>query len=426
VPVDSLIRLHFSGKSGVFLCKVWVNDVLAYEYGVGFHADYAGPKSAANATTSAGYGAANGLRVVVDKTVDFASAQSVAVVYRYNDVTGRTISGMFQFQCADSTPPILDSIVLGKGSAKELVLTFSEPLATAEITLTSTDGHVPTISDVTITGAAVRVMLDDELSFQSTYTVSADVTDLAGNVAAIAMDTTTENFHIDCRGSMPEYWLSDLDDDDNLAKLCDLFSEVLSLSFKDVDYFRLLWDYDECYDAHVDAMIEGFGADGLLTEFVSNRKVLSVLFDIYRRKGIKIDLAGVINTLVGVRPYIEEWYDNAFQLDASYLDGPDHLIGDREIDPFEFQLIFGSWFEGKFQLDGSCLDGPDSLIGDITVDPFVVSEYTSLTTAQRQTVIRIVRAIKPANTMFKIVEPESTPVYFQLNESYLDGPHGLS
>ena len=110
VPVDCLIHLHFSGKNAPSVCKVWFNSTLAYEYGVGFHADYSGPKSTANTTTSAGYGAANGLRVLIDKTVDFTSHAYVEVEYHYEDSTGRLVAGDFRFTCADSTPPTLRSM----------------------------------------------------------------------------------------------------------------------------------------------------------------------------------------------------------------------------------------------------------------------------------------------------------------------------
>lgn len=426
VSVDCMIYLYFSGKAAPSVCKIWINDVLAYEYGVGYHADYNGPQSLAALKISAGYGAANGLRVIVDKVVDFMSAQYVIVRYRYEDATGRDIEGSFQFDCADSVAPTLDSVVLGKGSAKELVLTFSEPLATATVTLASTDGYVPAIASTTINGAVVYVKLDDELSFQATYSIEADVTDMSGNAATLSTKVTTENYHLNCREKMPQYWLDNLDEHGHLGRLCDLFSEVLSLSFKDVDYWRLVWDYDECYDVHVDAMIESMGAKGLLTEYVSKRKVLSVLFDIYKRKGIKNDLSGVIKTLVGVAPLIEEWWEDRFRIGYSKLNGPDRLIGDINIDPFEFRIIFGaSWFKNRFRIGYSKLNGPDSLIGDITVDPFLDEDDGSMSDVQRQTVERIVKAVKPANTTFIIVEPTLTPTYWRIGHSKLDGPDRL-
>ncbi len=430
VPVSSYIHLHFSGKSAPLVCKIWVNATLAYEHGVGFDPDYSGPKSTANTTTSAGYGAPNGLRVLIDKTVNFLSAQPVTVTYLYEDNTGRTLSGEFQFTCTDTTLPTLDSVVLGKGSAKEIVLTFSEPLASIDLTIVSMDGFVPAIASTTIAGAIVYVKLADELSFQATYYLRAYVTDLAGNTTPplmpITADVTTEDYHIDCRDKMPQYWLDKFDDDGNLRKLCNLFSEVLSLSFKDTDYYRLMWDYDECYDEHVDRMIESFGAEGLLTEFVSKRKLLSVLFEIYRRKGIKVDLAGVIRTLVGVAPKIEEWYEDRFRIGYSKLNGTDRLIGDRTLDPFHFRVIFeASWRKNRFRIGYSKLDGPDSLIGDIAVDPSLDDDDGSLTDAQRKTVERIVKAIKPANTTFTIVEPSETITYWRIGHSKLNGPHRL-
>jgi len=394
VPVDCLIHLHFSGKAACAFCMITVNDTVAYMYPPGaFDPDYSGPKSTANTTTSAGYGAANGLRVLIDKVVDFTSAQSVTVEYQYRDATGRTMQGTFLFACADSTPPTLDSVVLGKGSAKELVLTFSKPLATATITLSSTDGYVPDIASTSISGAHVYVKLADELSFESTYAITADVTDLAGNTPFPLLDTfTTENYHLNAQSKMPEYWLDNLDDDGMLAKLCDLFSEVLSLSHKDIDYYRLMWDYDECYDAHVDRMIESFGAQGLITEFITKRKLLSVLFEIYRRKGIKVDLAGVINTLVGITPQIEEWFDNRFRIGYSKIGGTDRIIGDYATDPFTFRVIFSR----------------------------------ALTDAERQTVTRIVKAVKPANTTFSIIEPVTLPTYFRIGYSKIGGPDKIS
>lgn len=382
---DAVLALYFTGKSGPQSLTVSVNGDTAYSYGTGFLAPYNGPYSSETLWKSQGYVDPNGIKVNVDRTGDYDAGASVRVDYAYEDDKGRALKGSFTFMVEDYAAPTLHRVVLGKGSARELLLYFDEALESASVDLTSDDGFVPGIVSTEITGSLVRVTLDEEMSFEASYEVSYTVADTSGNEASGAETVATEAYHLDCSEKMPAYWLARLDEDGNLKALCDLFSEVLSLAHKDIDYYRRFYDVDEAYSNHVTRHLRAFGGHGLVTDFVTERRLLRMLFDLYRKKGIKVDLPGIIYSLVGVTPQIEEWWEDKWTLGVSRLGEGTVLADGSESGPFTFRVIFGR----------------------------------ALTDAERQTVERALDFARPANTQYIIVEPVTEEGYWTLGVSKL-------
>lgn len=389
--VDSIITVSLSCRdTAPTLALVWIDDVLAFELGgtPEFKPGFQGGSSKKVAWQSTGCAANNNLDVYIDKQTPLPSRSTVRVRYLVMDGLSWSTDGSFTFDTEDADAPVLERTWIE--DQRTIALKFDEDIKTASATVTSGDGYVPGTPTVTVSGDTVLLTFADELSFASEYTVDYVVTDMSDEETDDEAVVSTDDYPVNVAArNVPEHWLN-TDEHGFLLKLANLVSEVVGLAHKDVDYMLSIYDVNEMYDAHVSDMLASFGYD-FLTGFVSDRKVLSLLFSIYKNKGVKEQMAGIIYTLVGIAPYIREWWTGKFVLDHDRLD---HgvLAGGTPTDCLTFTLVFSR----------------------------------ALTTDERRTVERVVEFIKPANTLCLIEEPTSKAGYFMLNHSKLNGSDVLA
>ena len=387
--------LSFSGLLDLDECCVFITvgalpEELVFELGGApeFKPGWAGAGSAKSLWTSVGFGFNNNIDITVQPQSNFPEQTKIVVRYYCSFGDGKNVQNSYEFTTRDESNPVpLRTIV---EDMRRIALEFDEDIAAGTASIASSDGFVPVTKSIATVGHWLVVTLTEELSFDSIYAVNYEVANAGGfsrtDTATIAMDDYPVKMQ--GRGRMPQHWMEqDREQDGLLDKLCNLANEVYGLAHKDIVYSLNLWDVDGAYSNHVRRILESLGYD-FLTTFVTDRKALSVLFDIYRRKGMRAHLPGIIYTLIGIQPVIHEAWEGVFILDESELDGDD-VLG----------------------------DGSDE--SEVT---FTVEFARILTAQERRTVQRILDFAKPSNALYLIVEPAvSGAALFTLDESELDG-----
>jgi hypothetical protein len=398
VPIDSLLYLSFSGLDQWAYCRIDVSvggaaPETAYESGVGFSPGWAGPGSAENGWQSAGFAFVNNnLDITIEKETPWPEKSEIVISYRFDCVDGTWVESQYRFSTADETAPVFQRATVE--DMRRISLEFDEDLSQDSVAMTeallvlgSGNGFVPDIKEITASGRFLHIVLTEEMSYNAMYMVKFRVADMSGNITDAGELVTMPDYPIKVQapGRMPQHWIAqDREGEGNLDKLCNLVNEVLGLAHKDIVYSLDAWNADRAYSNHVRDMLKSLGYD-FLTKFISDRKAMTVLWDIYRRKGMRAHLPGIIYTLVGVQPAIEEAWD-------------------------------GVWTIGEDVLGETTVVGDGSDVSEVT---FRVVFSRALTDEERQTVRRVLDFAKPSNTLYVIDEPTEAVGIWTIGESVL-------
>ena len=182
IPVECSVFLRLSATSEAAGVRITINGAVAFENFAGpanFYSPWDGPGSAFTPHASPGSGVNNEADVLLDHTSDYIGAEHVVVGYEFADVAGRTLAGMFDFTVEDAVAPVFERVIVEE--RRRIALRFDKVLADATLTLSSVNGFVPAVADAGVDGTDAYLLLADDLSFASDYSIAYRVIDLAGN-----------------------------------------------------------------------------------------------------------------------------------------------------------------------------------------------------------------------------------------------------
>ncbi len=409
VPVGCSVFLRLSACAEAAGVRITINGAVAFENLAGpanFYSPWDGPASAFTPHASPGSGVNNEADVLLDHTSDYIGAEHVVVGYEFADVAGRTLAGLFDFTVEDAVAPVFERVIVE--DRRRIALRFDKILADATLTLSSVNGFVPTVAEAGVDGTDAYLLLADDLSFASDYQIVFEVHDLAGNLTVGGgvgfggpppATFSTEAYPVDVSLRMPRWWMEH-DDQGLLRFLCNLISEIMSQAYADSARAPEALDPSTAYDTEIESFLASIGwpFGGLMEK----RKAASIALDVYRRKGIRDYLPGLIYTFVGITPQIEEWWDGRFRIGYSKIGrtiptdplptSTDRISGTPPADRWTFRVIFSR----------------------------------TLTTLERRAVVRVLDFAKPAGTTYGIVEPTTDPTRFHVGYSYIGGPDSIS
>lgn len=324
VPADSLITLDVvSSGSAVDTTTVQVfvqvdadPEVLVFDGAVGFSVGWDDPGSSDTVVVPELY------RIAIDRTTNLPSL--VEVVVR---VVGETVGGdtlgfgvSYLFVVEDLTPP---AFVTAQGTAKNTVrVTFDEPVDSSSLDPSRylfALVDVPAVS-VVATGVTrvqlevVDLELDVPATFGATYELTASgVSDFFDNVSGDLVTQFTAFTPATPAGRrfrlyddlLPQV-NRDKDVNGDLRRLLDSLQDVLDLVFCLLDLWGDILDPDRAPEDFLDAMLADLGNpfDFVLTEN-DKRKLIRILFEIYRQKGTEVGIVNVVRFFVGIEVTIE-------------------------------------------------------------------------------------------------------------------------
>ncbi len=370
--------------------QVFINGTLAYDGGA-FQVGFSGTSSVPFTDIR---------RIIVDPDAAFSSEEAVTIrVVSATTPATATIDESYIFTVEDITAPTVAS-ALGLDTDKVLV-TFSEEMRAvsaansddilnpANYTFLSQPGiDVPAVEVVAVSGVVrtgnleVEVETDIELSPGVTYLVSVGaVEDLNGNKVAVPFNSALfvaflppvpagrrfEIFKLYPKMNRRE------DITNTLLRFSRCLQDVLLLLLNDIDKWPDILDPDIAPEEFVDAMLCDMGNPFTFDlSLADKRRLLRVLVDIYKEKGLAVGMENAVRFLLGIDIVVEPCTVDGWEL------GEDELGETTILGPGIIALLYA------FQIDS----------------PVV------FTTSQRDQVIKIATFMKPVNTHLKqIIEP---------------------
>lgn len=399
IPVECSIFLRLSACAEARDAIITIAGATACEYigGVAtFYAPWNGAASQVSTHPSPFFAVDNEVDILLDRATDFVGAEHVVVGYWFDDWAGKELVGTFDFTVEDAVPAVLERVIVEE--RRRIALRFDKVLADATLTLSSPNGFVPAVAEAGVDGTDAYLLLADDLSFASDYSIIYVVHDLAGNLTVgggVGMGGpppatfSTEDYPVDVAARMPRWWMEH-DDQGLLRLVCNLIAEIVGQAYADSARAPEIWDPSTAYDTEIDSLLASIGwpFGGLMAK----RKAASIALDVYRRKGIRYYLPGLVYTFVGIMPLIEEWWDGRFRIGYSKIGGTDRISGTPPADRWKFRVLFSR----------------------------------TLTTLERQAARRVLDFAKPAGMSYRIVEPVTVPTRFHIGYSYIGGPDSIS
>ena len=388
--------------------------VTAYDGGAGgFQTGWDGPGSAVTFID------AYTMRVVIDRTTDFASEQVVTVDISGASTGAQAIAENYEFTIEDSATLVLQSATAISKQVVELQFddtygdsalipanyTFSRLTATDDPSVEIPSVPIAAVSVEAATATAVRVTLDWEMTPSVTYTVVvANVADESGNVIVAPDDTATFAGYVsssapadrdfDLYRMLPQKARDDDTSSRDLFKFIGVFSEITGLLLCSIDEWVNIIDPDIAPELFVDAILCDLGNP---FEFdltaVEKRKLVRVLVPLYQQKGTAVGIINAIRFFLGIEVTINALISEGW------------ILGDDEL--------------GDFANEGTAILGPGTAFDKYS---FEVISPINLTDEQREQMTSIVRYMKPAHEHFvRLVEPEIPLVldHMELGESEL-------
>ncbi len=393
IPLDTAIALDLTdvGGAGIDLLatKVFVAGELAFDGGV-FSPAYAGQGSSASNPQL------DTLRIVVDPSAPFASLQQVLV-----RVVTQTADKAFQldttwtFRCQDLTAPQI--VGAQARELKRVRVSFDENVKQIDANATDdalnpacyqlTPQTAPSVGASvigveTITGSAVELLTDTELTPGATYRLEvAGVVDLFGNAIAPPSSSATFSGFVPARPLNRRFDLYSLlpemnrreDDTEDLRRFLSCLQEVTDLLLAGVDGFTDILDPDRAAEVFLDLMLAELGNPFPFDlSLVDKRRLLNILVAIYREKG----------TAAGIRNAIRFFLD--LEVDITAYAGEALILGES--------LVGEDWILGPSMPFSSYA--------------FEVVVPRALTDEERRRLRAVIDYMKPAHTHFaRLVEP---------------------
>lgn len=248
------------------------------------------------------------------------------------------------------------------------------------------------IAAETVAPNEVELTLHTDITQQRLYKLSVvSVEDLNGNVIGSSpaeIEFTTEPCPAPDERAAGQFNMVDFMPDENLEqdtsrdleRFLRVIDEPLQLLLCDVDEFTTIMDIDLIDKRNLGALLDHLGVPFSFAPSLSEtdqRRLASILVDIYKRKGVEVAIEATVNFLLG------------FEIDIQpYLD------------PGE------TWIMGESLLGVDTFLGPGTLFLRYS---FQVKTIEDLTETQRRRMIEIVNYMKPSHTHFVRIAEPSTP-----------------
>lgn len=403
VPYDALIALDIvdTGNVGVDLTKtkVWINGGLAYNGAAGFVAPFDGAGSAS--TTPYVYAA----RLTFEYTnpVGFASESTVTVEVQSETTDGlATLADSYSFIIEDYTAP---TVVEAAARTSKIVrvtfgeaMTMSDPTGAADalnpvnyaLSNNEIPAFVPTVSSVAVVSATeVDLTLDDDLSFERSYSVAVtgaeDVNgngiSLLGNTADFTSPGTgfpdTRRFDL-WRMLTEANRRRDREGTGDLRKFITCIQEAVDLLLGATDRWSDILDIDLAPESFVDAMLWELGNPFEFDlDLADKRRLGKVLISIYRQKGTAKGIENAVLFFLGLVITVVPLFTPPL------------------------------WVLGVSELGGDTILGPGGRRARYTFD---VVSGVALTDEQRDRITDIAIYMKVAHEhLGRIVEPTAAP-----------------
>lgn len=373
--------------------EVFVNGVLAFSNGV-FQTSFDGPNSSSVIFLT------NVLRITIDPTFSFSSEEVVSVqVVTTTTPVDDTLDETYSFTAADTSAPTIASVLAIDTDL--LLVTFNETMTAtnasnlddalnpANYTFTAQpDANIPAVP-VVATGVVARtgdvafeVTTDIELSPGITYLLTmSGAQDANGNPFETPSNTALFSAFLppvpDGRrfNLFNKYPRMNRNEDvsNTLFRFAGCLQDIIVLLLNDIDRWTDILDPDTAPEEFVDAMLCDMGNPFRFDlSLVDKRRLLRVLVNIYKEKGIPIGIENAVRLLLGIEVTVEPCTINGWVLGESEL-GEDTILGPGEL----FALL-------SFQ---------------------IVSPVT-LTATETNRITKIAQFMKPVNTHLKtIIEP---------------------
>lgn len=380
--------------------QVYVDGVLAFDAGT-FQTGFTGTDSAHSAPFT------DIRRIVIDPNSDFISEAEVTVRVVSTDGAAASLDSTYSFFIEDLTAPQVSNAL---GTSLDTVqVTFNEGMDAVSATVPGSYTLAPlsapavpaSVVSVAATGAPEVYILtmDRNLSHGITYqlTVSGPEDD-SGNAVAIPFDTASfvaftpqipaGRFFDLWSGMIPRKNRQE-DATGDLRKLISVWQEVIDQSLFAIDAWTDILDPDIAPEPFVDAMLCDLGNPfDFVLSLTDKRRLVRVLVDIYKEKGIARGIINAIRFFMGIEVTITPAVLDGGALGVS-------LLGiDWELGPGDVVILY----------------------------TFDLNAPEALTDEQRDRIISIVDYMKPAHThLGSIIEPE-TPIvidHWQLSLSEL-------
>lgn len=350
VPIGTNIQLDIVdvGTAGIDLSatEVDVEGALAFDAGV-FNSPYNGPGSSYSLLTSPGAGAPDGLRIVIDPTVDFISLQVVNIQVRTKVVAGAPVVFDYSFTAQDLTAPELESAIAINET--KVRVKYNEPMRMMDdddlkdaltpgnyVFTAIHDDVTPAVSVIAasverIDDQTVDVTLDWEMTPTIEYSVLVEnVVDLFDNV--IGTPDNLELFN-GFESSIPaerdfDLWRIGLaqinreeDGTHDLRRFIRCLQEPLNRLLVSIDKWVTNFDIDHSPEAFLDAILEDLGNPFAFDLTINQkRKLARILIEIYTLKGTEPGIVNVLRFFLGIESEILEYHD-----DEVWILGDDEL-----------------------------------------------------------------------------------------------------
>lgn len=413
VLADTHIRLDIintaAGAVDVTNTTITIGGVLAFDGNAGgFQAGFDGPDSA---QTSIGV---NGdtERWVFDLTTDLASLQEVEVCVNSQNVVATVflIDECYTFTVEDLTPPLITEVVAV--DPKCVLVTFNEDVndtalilenysidAVFDPALLTCVASVEAVSVERESSNQVTICTDIEMSFWKPYELSAsDVEDLNENPLAATVVPFTgfdpsfpENREFDLWTMLPRV-NRERDITGDLQRWICILQENTDQILYLVDQFSKIYDPDVSEEQYLNKMLTDLGNPfaGFILSEVDKRRLIRVLVQIYKQKGLKRGIVNVARFFLRIEIEVYPY------------------TGDDDI-----------WDLGLGEL------GIDTILGTSTqadLYSFVVESPVLLTDEERRRLLQIIDYMKPAHTHLRRLDepfPPETYDHWELGFSEL-------
>lgn len=321
---------------------------LAYDGSAGtFQTGFDGPNSAVTFP----FAGTETAHFVIDVNAGTYASEAIVQVKVETAVGSLVSDETYSFTIEDTTSPsIADATAIG---VTQVLVTFNEPVRTDDATATD-DALNPANYTVTaapadgecavdvivesvdfVADSIVVLKFDRSLSPGVPYTVvGANIEDDAGNLIDSVAFTFTgfvppapDGRSWDLTEFVPDVNLREDETIGDLRKFLCCMQEVATLLIYDVDLWTDILDPDKAPEAFVDAMLQDLGNPFRFElSLIDKRRLISVLVDIYRSKGVDEGIENAIRFFMGLEVRVVPVTQEGWVLGVDSL-GVDTVLG---------------------------------------------------------------------------------------------------
>ncbi len=313
VPLTSRIAAELAclrvGAVNRAATRAWVNGVAAFVGGAPQEVTpaFAGARARVESTV-------DGLRIVLDPVVSFASQATIVVrlVSRTADDTA-ALDETYSFTCEDRTAPrLVAAQALGQ---RRVRLAFDEPVVVTDpsgFAFAAVD--VPAVPITVVAaraeGRLVELEVAPEMSSEVRYeVVVAGLVDMSGNTTLAPFDRARFTGYrsprppgrrFDLWSMLPKHNRRE-DVTGDLRKFVACLQDVTDLLLADVDRFDDLFDLERAPEGFVDAMLADLGNPfAFELELLDKRRLASLLVGLYQQQGTAVGIRNAIRFFLGI------------------------------------------------------------------------------------------------------------------------------